>query len=258
MSEFAAESWFDFDAPMRPTGLRASSTSIDAFHQRVTVAWDKNVEDDLYQYRLFVSEGDGNFVELRTNQTSLKFDIINSTELRVRISAIDFHSNTSLTEGTLSFRAGQAPVQFSDDVFRFYNAQTGVHFYTNNVVERDEIIARLPQFSYEGNSFDAALPGQGDVTVYRFLNTETGTHFFTSNEIERDTVISNLKNYTYEGEAYEAYLADGSGRMALHRFFNTETGTHFYTASDGERDSVIEASPQYAYEGIAYYVDSWA
>ena len=35
-------------------------------------------------------------------------------------------------------------------LYRFYNTSKGTHFYTTNVVERDGIIATLPQFSYEG------------------------------------------------------------------------------------------------------------
>jgi hypothetical protein len=55
---------------------------------------------------------------------------------------------------------------------------TGTHFYTTSVSERDGIIAYYPQFAYEGPAFHA-LPiagPDGRTAVYRFFNKTTGAH----------------------------------------------------------------------------------
>ncbi|MDQ7956208.1 MAG: hypothetical protein RET84_09890 [Pseudomonadota bacterium] len=139
--------------------------------------------------------------------------------------------------------------------YRFFNTKTGTHFYTISQTERNEIIAKLPQFVYEGTSFFAFIGASpGTDPVYRFFNRKTGTHFFTTSEYERDQVRQNLRDtYDYEGTAWYAAKAPGYGDAAVYRFFNTRTGTHFYTSSAGERDSVIARLRDFVYEGIAYY-----
>ena len=42
------------------------------------------------------------------------------------------------------------------DVYRFFNRRTAAHFYTVNQVERDLIIATMPDFVYEGPAFMVA------------------------------------------------------------------------------------------------------
>ncbi|WP_062205975.1 matrixin family metalloprotease [Aureimonas sp. AU12] len=146
----------------------------------------------------------------------------------------------------------------SSDVFRFYNTASGTHFYTSSVAERDFVGATLPQYRYEGNSYDTTADDSAtSVDVFRFYNTDTGTHFYTASVAERDQVIATLRNYRYEGEAYEASATDGGGtHEALYRFYNSASGVHFYTANQSELASVFGNNPTFQYEGIAYYVDA--
>lgn len=89
------------------------------------------------------------------------------------------------------------------DVFRFYNTLTGTHFYTISETERDQVIARYPQYQYEGAAFIAMkAPDPGADPIYRFFNTSTGTHFYTANEAEKLQVIGHLPQYQYEGVAF--------------------------------------------------------
>ena len=145
-------------------------------------------------------------------------------------------------------------------VFRFFNQETGTHFYTIVATERDHVIGSYPQFIYEGPAFAAhagAIPGAQP--VYRFYNTKTGTHFYTNSPVERDHVISTYPQFVFEGTAYYAMPAAGpDARMPLFRFYNTTTGAHFYTMSAAERDTVLATYPQFVYEGVAFYVYSAA
>ncbi|MFO1325115.1 MAG: DUF1800 family protein [Burkholderiales bacterium] len=145
----------------------------------------------------------------------------------------------------------QAP---ADAVYRFYNRETGTHFYTVSVPERDGVIQTYPQFAYEGAAFAAPASAAGTVPVYRFFNGKTGTHFYTTSESERDGIVAYYPQFAYEGSAFRAFAAAGSdGRIAVYRFFNKATGAHFYTASAAERDKVLASYPNLVYEGIAFH-----
>jgi hypothetical protein len=43
-------------------------------------------------------------------------------------------------------------------LFRFFNTNTGAHFFTTNVAERDMVLQRWPFFAYEGSR----VPGLPD------------------------------------------------------------------------------------------------
>jgi hypothetical protein len=136
------------------------------------------------------------------------------------------------------------------NIYRFYNTQTGTHFYSNSPTERNTVLNNLDQFLYEGVGFKA-LAG-GDDPVYRFFNSNTGTHFYTISSTERDAV-KGLAGFQFEGIAYMASDTKIGGSHELFRFYNTKTGTHFYTDNVGERDAV-KLIGNFQYEGVAYYV----
>ncbi len=142
----------------------------------------------------------------------------------------------------------------NEAVYRFYNRDTGTHFYTVSVGERDGVIRAYPQFAYEGATFAAPVDAAVTVPVYRFYNTKTGTHFYTTSESERDGIIATYPHFAYEGPAFRAFASPGSdGRLPVYRFFNTTTGAHFYTISSAERDKVVATYPSFVYEGIAFH-----
>ena len=150
-----------------------------------------------------------------------------------------------------------ATEQDSNAVFRFYNTETGTHFYTGSATEADSVVRNLDSFSYEGVSFDKNASSGGDsIDVFRFYNKATGTHFYTASQAEANTVMANLPSFQYEGAAYKAHSANGEGTTELYRFFNTQTGTHFYTANETEMQNVqTNLTGVFKYEGVAYYVD---
>ena len=143
-------------------------------------------------------------------------------------------------------------------VYRLYNRNTGVHFYTGNEVERDAVV-ELANFDYEGASYQSIDPLTGNPQpdpVYRFLNQDTGVHLYTISEVERG-VVQEMDNFIFEGEAFYAYDPEiGSeidSAIPIFRFFNNSTGAHFYTPSAVERDYIEDSLPNFQSEGIAYY-----
>ena len=71
-----------------------------------------------------------------------------------------------------AFSAGLSPVH------RFYNTQTGVHFYTISEEERAHLVASVPSFHYEGVAYHASqVSGVGLLPLYRFYPAQQGHSF---------------------------------------------------------------------------------
>ncbi|MEM7590515.1 MAG: peroxidase family protein [Cyanobacteria bacterium P01_A01_bin.83] len=148
-------------------------------------------------------------------------------------------------------------------VHRFFIPSVGSHFYTASEIEKQAVIDNLPNYVYEGASYQAASSSDtGSLTVakpvYRFFNQNTGVHLYTISEVEKNYVQDNLSNYTFENVAYYAYDTPQENSIELYRFYQSEGDFHFYTPSVAERDYIAENLPQYQLEGdsgIAYYVE---
>ena len=212
--------------------LQADSTAIDAGNNELVTA---DVVD---------LDGDGNTEERVPLNSAGDNRIVNDT---VDIGAFEFGSTTNTPDN---------PDSNSNDntVFRFFNNDTGVHFYTGNETERDAVL-ELDNFSFEGGSYRAVDPLTGNpelLPAYRFLNQDTGVHLYTISEVERDAT-QELSNFSFEGEAFFAYETEIEDSIPIYRFFNPSTGAHFYTPSEAERDNVEANLPEFQSEGIAYY-----
>lgn len=94
-------------------------------------------------------------------------------------------------------------------VYRFYNSDSGSHFYTIDENEKNVVRQKLDNYSYEGEAFFAYnLQVEGSIPIYRFYNSATGSHFYTPSATERDVVINELVNFKFEGVAYYALAID--------------------------------------------------
>jgi translation elongation factor P/translation initiation factor 5A len=148
-----------------------------------------------------------------------------------------------------------------DQVYRFFNAAVGTHFYTADEVEKDYVIENLPNYQLEEGGYrtvDPTAPGAEE--VYRFFNPSTGVHLYTTDEFERDYIIENLANFVYEDVKFYAYeVPEGDetpvpeDAKPVYRFYEPTLGVHFYTPNETEKDSVIANLDNYSYENIAFY-----
>lgn len=138
-------------------------------------------------------------------------------------------------------------------VFRFFVSGAGVHFYSADVSERNNVRQNIPSFSYEGVSYMVASNGDNGATpVYRFYRPSAGVHFYTNDEAEKNAVLLN-PSYRFEGISWYASSAPQADTTPIFRFFRPGTGTHLYTADVQERDNIIASMPEFTYEGVAYY-----
>ena len=141
-------------------------------------------------------------------------------------------------------------------VYRFFNNDTGIHFYTADEKEKNYIQKNLTSFIFEGASYQSVDPskeGAEAVPVYRFRNLETGIHLYTISEAERKAIVKS-NQFVDEGEAFFAYKTKIEDSIPVYRFLNTDTGAHFYTTSFNEKEDIENNLPEFKAEGIAYYV----
>lgn len=188
--------------------------------------------------------------QLHTSDLLRKGAELNRAELEAAQSSIGV-SSTGFSNAS--------PKAFSGLItaYRFFNRQTGAHFYTVSTSERDHIIASLPQFTFEGPAFFAsAVAAQGLSQVHRFYNNQTGVHFYTISVEERNLIQQTLPHFQYEGVAYYASRAAGTGLTPLNRFYVSTRGFHFYSNSQSETNGIRNnpAMSHYVYEGVGYYV----
>ena len=200
-------------------------------------------------------------VTIDRGQLLLDYSPNQSGTAEIVIQATDLLGDS--VEDTFLVTVEDNPNNSGATVYRFFNTNAQVQFYTASEVEKQFVLDNLPQYELEGVNFiGAPSPEETDIAgvvpVYRLFNHTTGVHLYTASEVERQFVVDNLPNYTFEGIGYYGYETQIDGTVPLYRFYNEGLDAHFYTPSIAERDEFI-ASPDFRLEGcsegIAFYVE---
>ena len=130
-------------------------------------------------------------------------------------------------------------------VHRMYNPNSGEHFYTANVGEKDILVTL--GWNYEGIAWYA--PEKSDAPVFRLYDSNAGDHHYTMNKDERDILIG--LGWNDEGIGW---YSEESKAVPLFRLFNPYAlmaGAHHFTASEIERDILVKSG--WVDEGIGWY-----
>ena len=130
------------------------------------------------------------------------------------------------------------------DMFRMYDPNSGEHFYTGSVEERDFLVS--VGWHYEGIGFTFPLT-TGD-PVHRLYDPVTGEHLYTMDVEEKDRLMS--EGWNYEGIAFNSAFENEVPQFRLHNP-NATRGSYHFTASIEERDNLINAG--WEYQGIGWY-----
>ena len=130
------------------------------------------------------------------------------------------------------------------DMYRIYNPNSGEHFYTANVAEKDKLVKL--GWRYEGIGWKA--PVKSNTPVYRLYNPNAGDHHYTRSIDERDYLVS--LGWKYEGIGW---YSDDAESVPLYRQYNpnAKAGNHNYTASKSENDWLVGFG--WRYEGVGWY-----
>ncbi|MFQ7235675.1 MAG: leucine-rich repeat domain-containing protein, partial [Enterococcus hulanensis] len=129
------------------------------------------------------------------------------------------------------------------DMYRLYNPNSGEHFYTANLTEKNKV--QGAGWRYEGIGWYA--PTSGD-PVYRLYNPNAGDHHYTLHLFEKNHLVS--VGWRYEGVGW---YSDKSKAVPLYRAYNpnAKAGSHNYTVNNNEQQNLLRAG--WKNEGIAWY-----
>lgn len=129
----------------------------------------------------------------------------------------------------------------SVQMHRLYNPNSGEHFYTQNVAEKNNLVKH--GWKYEGIGWNGPTSGN---PVYRLYNPNAGDHHYTLNSYEKDNLVK--KGWRYEGISWYS-----GGSNKLHRLYNpnAKAGAHHYTLNTNEKNNLVKHG--WRYEGLAWY-----
>lgn len=129
-------------------------------------------------------------------------------------------------------------------MYRLYNPNSGEHFYTASIGERDFL--KKVGWKYEGGAWTAPTNGED---VYRLYNPNAGDHHYTTSKAEKDKLVK--VGWKYEGVGWKS-----GGSSKVYRLYNPNAkgaGAHHYTLSKGEYDFLVKKG--WKGEGVGWYAD---
>jgi hypothetical protein len=96
------------------------------------------------------------------------------------------------------------PEGICSPVYRFWSDTYKHHFYTISETEKNNILANMPEWHYEGLVYAANQYafGYASSPLYRFWSDKYKAHFYTISESEKNNIISTMPEWRYEGIAY--------------------------------------------------------
>ena len=222
-----------------------------AIHKKDRTLYSAN-NDDLYFYteygRVWKVAGDSGLIEEIEVDDSWWEGAGKITSVDIDNGATDLYFTSGLSLYKLSSQPTAQPQPQPDcadstDVFRLYNAGTGVHFFTPSPVEKDDIISK-PEWGYKYEGVAYKAPTDIGTELYRFFNRDKGYHFLTASKAEADSLTGKPEwGYKYEGRSYKVtQQATSETPNEVRRFYNPGKGIHFYSASDAEANNIIANS----------------
>jgi cell wall-associated NlpC family hydrolase len=130
------------------------------------------------------------------------------------------------------------------DMYRLYNPNSGEHFYTASLTERNYLV----NVGWRAEGIGWTAPSKNELMIYRLYNPNAGDHHYTLSSVERDHLVS--VGWRYEGVGW---YSDASKTMAVYRAYNPNAvaGAHNFTTSKAEQDYLISVG--WRDEGIAWY-----
>ena len=130
------------------------------------------------------------------------------------------------------------------DMFRMYDPNSGEHFYTGSMEERENLVA--VGWNYEGVGF--TFPLTTGKPVHRLYDPVYGEHLYTMDVEEMNELLA--KGWNYEGIAFNSGFENEVPQYRLHNP-NATRGAYHFTASLEERDMLMALG--WEYQGIGWY-----
>ena len=160
-------------------------------------------------------------------------------------------------EGGKSYSGAAVYVVKASVLNRLYNPNSGEHFYTKDIDEKDALV----KLGWQDEGIGWVAPTVSSKPVYRLYNPNAGDHHYTTNTFERDT-LTNI-GWKYEGIGWYSYVVKDTNAPKVNgasikpvnvlREYNPNAkaaGSHNYTTNPAENDFLVSVG--WLDEGIAW------
>ena len=148
---------------------------------------------------------------------------------------------TAVLAATVAFGA---KAHADSNVYRLYNHNTGEHFYTTSLAEKNKDVS--VGWSYEGIGWVA--PSKG-TAVYRVYNPNSGgDHYYTKSKFEAQSLVKSGWHWDYGGKP--VFYSGGKTPVYVAYNPNAQSGAHNFTDSLGEENSLISAD--WKFKAVAF------
>ena len=161
-----------------------------------------------YSFAIIATDAAGNSSEFDVHTADNINRLYNASTSRHLLSNNRFEINQLIDNGwTDEGSFGSAPINGSQDVFRFYIPSENRHFYTALEYERDLIMNdrnTYADWKYEGKAFAAYSNNNHPddaLTIIRFYNQKTGYHLYSTSDYEQ-SFLTQDPNWINEGIAW--------------------------------------------------------
>ncbi|MGI6117679.1 MAG: metallophosphoesterase [Bilifractor sp.] len=179
------------------------------------------------------------YAAVKNQENTPTFSKITVTDNTFTVTTYRVKDNSKIDSFTI-----KRDTETSIPMYRMYNPNSGEHFYTANVQEKNNLTAL--GWHYEGIGWYA--PKKSSSPVYRLYNPNAGDHHYTLQKAERDNLIK--AGWRYEGIGW---YSDDEKTVPLYRQYNPNavSGAHNFTTSLAEQEILIKAG--WHAEGIGWY-----
>ena len=164
--------------------------------------------------------------------------------------ATEYEYVTSL-KGKATNKRLEVKLEAANPMNRLYNPNSGEHFYTVDVKEKEALVNL--GWNDEGYGWVAPQKAAGDKAVYRLYNPNAGDHHYTMSEEERDTLVA----FGWKDEGTGWYSAEDTShndkKVPVYRQYNpyaNGAGSHNYTTDKAESNYLVSLG--WIYEGTAW------
>ena len=235
------------------------------FVKEIKIAKNEKEVDFVKEAKILVKYTNNAFVELGT--FAAKADEngeISAETINKALEAVGYETDQNLKESDLEAVSyvdnGKAEVIFYRNkkdmhainvkepvvMQRLYNPNSGEHFYTASVNEKEHLVTL--GWEDEGDAWKA--PAKSDVEVLRLYNPNAGDHHYTVDKNEYTT----LEGKGWKGEGRGWYSADKENGVEIFRLYNPNAkaaGAHHYTTDENEKNTLVGYG--WVYEGVGFY-----
>ena len=149
----------------------------------------------------------------------------------------------------------------ADVLNRLYNPNSGEHFYTKDLEEKNVLVG----LGWHDEGIGWTSPVDSNDPVFRLYNPNAGDHHYTMSSKERDVLVS--VGWKYEGIGWYSFDGNGANNgtsevnphaatpdpIPVYREYNPNAkaaGAHNYTTNEAENDFLVSVG--WLEEGIAW------